>query len=243
MPESRTLHLQRSLAALVLDAVPPSGEPFDGLREGLLAYRDLARPSLVDPLETLFPVTLALLEEEHAWTPCVDAFLEARCVPSQHHRDIAPAFLGWLARTGWGLDRWPFLLELVHWELLETLVYRFEDLPAPKGLAASPGPGSRVVLDAATRLVSYTHAVHLATEEAPRPASGTVHLLAYRDREGLFEALELTPATAYLLTESASRPLGEVLVELGIADTGPSMAFLEDLRETGAIAGFTLSGR
>ncbi len=241
MPESRTLHLQRSLAALVLDAAPPAGEAFDGMREGLLAYRELARPSLVDPLESMFPVTLALLEEEHAWTACVDAFLEARCVPSPHHRDIAPAFLGWLARTGWGLDRWPFLLELVHWELLETLVYRFEDLPAPEGLAASPGPGSRVVLDAAAQLVSYSHAVHLASEEAPRPAPGIVHLLACRDREGIYQALELTPATAYLLKEGASRPLGEVLEDLGIADAGPTLAFLEDLLGTGAVAGFTLS--
>ncbi|BDU74083.1 HvfC family peptide modification chaperone [Mesoterricola silvestris] len=238
MPESRTLRLQRSLAALVLDAEPPVSETFDGFREALLAYRDLARPSLVDPLESMFPVTLALLGEEGAWTPCVDAFLEARCVPSGHHRDIAPAFLGWLARTGWGRDRWPFLLELVHWELLETLVYRFEDAPAPGGLEPRPGLESRVVLDPATRLVSYAHAVHRATEAAPRPEPGPVHLLAHRDPEGLFEVLELTPATAHLLTEGASRPIGAVLGDLGIPDPAPALAFLANLRAAGALAGF-----
>lgn len=236
MPEPRTLHLQRALAALVLDPEPASPETFDGCRAGLLAYRDLARQSLVDPLETMYPITRALLEQEDAWTACVDAFLEARCVPSQHHRDIAPAFLGWMEGTRWGLDRWPFLLELAHWELLETLVYRFEDLPAQEGLGSRPGPGSRVVLEGATRLVSYTHAVHRATEEAPRPEPGAVHLLAYRDPEGLFQALELTPATAFLLADA--RPLGEVLDALGLQDPAPSLALLEDLRKAGAIAGF-----
>jgi hypothetical protein len=240
MPE-RTLHLQRALAALVLDAEPPP-ETFDGHREGLLAYRDLARFSLMDPLESMFPVTMALLEED-AWKTCADAFLEARCIPSHHHRDIAPAFLGWLASTSWGLDRWPFLLELVHWELLDTLVYRFEDLPVPGGLEPSPSPGSAVELDPATRLVSYTHAVHRATEEDPWPAPGPVHLLAYRDPEGLFQVLELTPATAFLLAGDGT--VGELLDQAGIEDPGPTLALLEDLRKGGAIAGFrgTLSAR
>jgi len=236
MPD--TLGLQRSLAALVLDPEPPGEEAFDGTREGLLAYRELARLSLVDPLETTFPVTRALLEEEGAWEGCVDAFLEARCVPSQHYRDIAPAFLGWLARTGWGLDLWPFLLELAHFEILEDLVYRFEDGPASSGLTPAPDLRSSLVLDPATQVVSYTHAVHRVTEEDPRPEPGATHLLAYRDAEGRFQVMDLTPATAVLLVQAATRPLGEVLAALGVQDPASTLALLEDLRKAGAIAGF-----
>lgn len=235
MPD--TLTLQRSLAALVLDPEPPGEEAFGGCRQGLLAYRELVRLSLVDPLEATFPVTMALLEEEGAWEGCVEAFLEARCVASQHHRDIAPAFLGWLAQTRWGLDLWPFLLELAHFELLEDLVYRFEDAPA-QPLDACPGPASRVVLEPSTQVVSYAHAVHRATEEAPRPEAAPTHLLAYRDADGLFQLMELTPATALLLVEAGARPLAEVLPALGITDAEGTFALLEGLRKAGALAGF-----
>jgi len=238
MPDFRTQHLQRSLAALVLDADIPDAEDFDGHREGLLAYRELARISLVDPLETLFPITRALLEEEGAWQACVDGFLEARRVPSPHHRDIAPAFLGWMAEHAWGLDRWPWILELAHWELLETAVVRCEDLPRPEGLEDLPGPRSRVVLDHAAHLVSYGSRVHKATEESPRPEPGDTHLLAYRDREGLFQALELSPATALLLVEASTRPVQEVLDSMGIPDPATTLALLRSLRNAGAMMGF-----
>jgi hypothetical protein len=235
MPEPTTLDLQRSLASLILEAEPPELDAL-GCREGLLAYRDLVRDGLADPLETLFPVTVALLEAEDAWTGCLDAFLAARCVTSHHHRDIAPTFLGWLADTAWGRDPWPWLLELAHSELLETLVYRAEDVSAPPDLAPSPAPGARVVLDPAAQVVAYTHAVHRATEECPRPEAGATYLLAYRDEEGLFQLLELTPATAALLVDP--RPLGEVLAALGEAESARAFELLENLRKAGAIAGF-----
>jgi len=236
MPEPTTLGLQRSLASLVLEAEPPRLELLDGCREGLLAYRELVRDGLADPLETVFPVTVALLEAEDAWAGCLDTFLAARCVTSRHYRDIAPTFLGWLVDTAWGRDRWPWLLELVHFELLETLVYRAEDAPAPPGLAPDPAPGARVVLDPAAQVVAYTHAVHRATEERPRPEAGATHLLAYRDGEGLFQLLELTPATAALLVDP--RPLGEVLAALGEPDPARAFSLLASLRKAGAIAGF-----
>lgn len=236
MPECATLRLQRSLASLALDAEPPAADAFGGFGEDLLVYRELVRMGLVDPVETTFPITMALLEEDGAWSACIDAFLDSRCVRSRHHRDIAPAFLGWLADTGWGRDRWPFILELAHFEILETLVYRFEDLPAPPDLAPVPRLTSRVVLDAATQVVAYGHAVHKSTEEAPRPAPGPAHLLAHRDPEGRFQVMELTPATAALLRDP--RPLGEALAAMGVQDPATTFSLLASLRKAGAIAGF-----
>ncbi len=234
MPEAPTLHRQRALASLILD---PEPAPAD-LGEGLRVYRDLVRAGLEDAVESALPITRVLLGEADAWDEALDAFLAARCVASRHHRDIAPAFLGWLAATGWGLDRWPFLLELAHWELLELLVCRWDDRPPPSGLDPVPGPGSRIVLDPAAQLVSYTHAVQRATEEDPIPSAGATHLLAFRDKEGDFQVLELTPATAYLLTGAQTRPLGDVLEALGLQEPGSVRHLLEDLRGQGALAGF-----
>jgi hypothetical protein len=252
---AETLALQRTLAALVLD---PEGAAFEadptgfartrGLSEtdaqafgrfagGLAAYRDLARLSLVDPLETMFPITRALLEREGAWEGCIDAFLQARCVASRHYRDIAPAFLGWLAETGWGQVTWPFLLELAHAELLEVLVARFPEGDLPSGLHGEPGPGDCVVLDRATQVVSYRHAVHRASEAAPVPETRPTHLLAYRDSEGRPQLMDLTPAAAALLVRAQAESLAEAAAALGV-DLNSSLGLLRDLRGRGAIAGF-----
>lgn len=252
---AEVLALQRALAALVLD---PGGAAFEedptgfaraqGLPEedaeafgrfpgGLAAYRELARLSLVDPIETMFPITKALLEREGAWEGCVDAFLQARCVASRHYRDIAPAFLGWLAETGWGLATWPFLLELAHAELLEVLVARFPEGDPPLGLHAEPAPGDRLVLDPATQVVSYRHAVHRTSEAAPVPEARPTHLLAYRDGDGRPQLMDLTPAAAALLVRAQTESLAGAAAAIG-ADLTSVLGLLRDLHGQGAIAGF-----
>jgi hypothetical protein len=204
----------------------------------MMTYRELARMSLIEPLETMFPVLKALLEGDASWDRCVQAFLDARVVRSSHYRDIAPAFLGWLASTRWGQDRWPFLLELAHAEILEVLVARFPDSDALADLHADPEPGDFVILDPATQVVSYTHAVHRVCEQAPIPEARATHLLAFRDGGGEARLMELTPATAALLVQAQTRPLAKAAADLNVPDLAPVMSLLRDLRRDGAIAGF-----
>jgi hypothetical protein len=256
MADSRTLRLQRALGALALDADEAALEADPGrvarrqelsgadqraFRDqgpALMTYRELVRLSLVEPLETMFPVLRSLLEGAGSWEGCVQAFLEARVVRSPHYRDLAPAFLGWLADTRWGQERWPFLLELAHAETLETLVARFPDSEPLRGLHADPGPGDLVVLDPSARLVSYGHAVHRARVDAPVPEARPTHLLVFRDGAGEARLLELTPATAALLVRAQSAPLGEAAAALGLTDPAPATALLCELQRDGAIAGF-----
>ena len=256
MPDPRTLRLQRALASLVLaaDEAALEADPgrvarrqelsgadqrsFRDQGPALLTYRELARLSLMEPLESMFPVLKALLEGAGAWDECLQAFLEARVVGSPHYRDIAPAFLGWLAATGWGQDRWPFLLELAHAEILEVLVARFPDSDPPEGLHPDPGAEDAVVLNPATQIVSYTHAVHRASELAPIPEARPVHLLAFRDAEGEARLMELTPATAALLVQAQTCPLAEAAAALKVLDLAPVTTLLRELRRDGAIVGF-----
>ena len=240
MPEGAVLALQRALADLILAPAEPAGHPLlamEGHREGLALYRELARQGLRDPLENSFPVAQALLEDAGAWEPLVEDFLAARCVPSGHYRDIAPAFLGWLADTGRGLDRWPFLLELLHFELLEQLVERWPDEAGAPELRPSHRPGDRIALEPATRVVAYRHAVHHATPEAPVPAGDPAHLLAYRDAGGAFQLQELTAATAALLVGAQDTPVEEAAGRLGLP-AEPAIAMLEQFVRDGALAGF-----
>jgi len=256
MNSPRTLRLQRALASLVLDQDETAlledpgrvarhqelsaadQQAFRDQASALMAYRELARMSLLEPLESMFPVLKSLLEGADAWEDCVQAFLDARVVRSPHYRDIAPAFLGWLAATSWGQDRWPFLLELAHAEILEVLVARFPDSVGPEDLHPDPRPDDAVVLDPATQVVSYAHAVHRATEASPIPEARPTHLLAFRDDEGEARLKELTPATAALLMQAQSRSLAAAAAGLGITDFAEALDLLRDLRREGAIAGF-----
>ena len=256
MTDSRTLRLQRAMASLVLDADEEAleadpGRParrhelsgadqgsFRDQGPGMLTYRELARMSLIEPLEDMFPVLKGLLEEADAWDTCVQAFLDARTVRSRHYRDIAPSFLGWLAATGWGQERWPFLLELAHVEILEVVVARWPDSEPLEGLHADPGPEDLVVLDPATQVVSYAHAVHQVREAAPLPEARPTHILAFRDGAGEARLLELTPATAALLVQAQTRTLAQVVEALNMSDLAPAMDLLRDLRRDGAVAGF-----
>jgi hypothetical protein len=204
----------------------------------MLTYRELARLSLIEPLESTFPVLNALLEGAGLWEGCVQDFLDARLVRSTHYRDIAPTFLGWLAATGWGQDRWPFLLELAHAEILEVLVARHPEADLPEGLHSEPAPQDLLVWAAATQVVSYTHAVHRVSEAAPVPEARPTHLLAFRDEAGEARLLELTPATAALLVRARECPIAEAAAALDLTELHPVMALLCDLRRDGALAGF-----
>ena len=256
MSEPALLALQQTLAGLILEpeeaafTADPEGfaarfglpaldqAAFLRFQDRLLAYRELARMGLQEPVEDMFPVLRAHLEGAGTWDDCLNQFLEARCLTSPHYRDIAPTFLGWLADTRWGQDRWPWLVELAHFEFLETLVSRFPETPADPGLDLEPSPEARIVLAPATQVVAYGHAVHQATEAAPVPLPGPVFLLAYRDAEADFHLQALTDALAALLGRGQTVAIAQAAKELGLHDLAEVWPLLADLRAQGAIAGF-----
>jgi len=260
MTEAAVLALQRALveAALMPDPGPLERDPggfaagrglseadqaaFRRFKDRLLVYRTLVRGNLVEPVEWVCRVTRALLEPSGAWDDCMAAFLASRGLQSAYYRDVSATFLGWLAATGWGLDRWPFLLHLAHYELLNALVARHPgagpDAVPPGALHPWPRLGDVLVLDAPGQVVTYQYHVHRATPEAPVPGPGTVHLLAYRDAEGDTRWLELTPATAALLVGARSASIGQTALDLGLEDLSEAVELLADFQAKGAIRGF-----
>ena len=256
MRDDTVLALQRTLveAALMPDPGPLERDPagfaagrglapadqaaFQRFKERLLVYRSLVRSDLVEPVETTCVVTRALLEGQGAWEDCLAAFLESRGVRSLFYRDLSATFLGWIGATGWGLDRWPFLLQLTHFELLTALVQHHPGGAGVDGLHPQPRLGDRLWLAAPTQVVTYAYQVHLATPEAPVPAPGTVHLLAYRNAGGWPRWMELTPATAALLLAAQRVSIGQAALDLGLADLSEAVELLADLQARGALLGF-----
>jgi hypothetical protein len=256
MDDASVLALQRSLAAAALgpdprplardpagfardQGLPPGDQAaFVRFRDRLLVYRRLVRGDLVEPVTNLCPATRALLAGEGAWEDCLDGFLAARNVQSPFYRDVAAAFVAWLAETGWGRERWPYLLPLAHFELLHALVARHPDGPGQPGLHLLPRLGDRLVMAPPTQLVTYPWQVHRSTETRPVPEPGEVHLLAYRDGAGFCRWLELTPATAALLLAGQRTPIGQAAVDLGLEDLSEAVELLGDLQARGALLGF-----
>lgn len=207
-------------------------------RDRWLLYRALVRTALEDPLGDALPVTQALLEAAGAWEDAVTAFLASRTVQSPYYREIPAAFVAWLADSRWGQDRWPFLLQLAHYEALELEVVRHPDTPPPPGLHPEPALDRVAVLDPAARNLAYGYAVQHATVEAPEPPHACAWLLCHRDAEGSFHVLELTAHVSALLARSQEgQVLGPALAELGVA---PDEAFplLRDFRDRGILRGF-----
>ena len=193
---------------------------------------------MAEPLEDAFPITIALLRRSGSWAVCLDQFLEVRSLHSPFYRDIAPTFLAWLASSAWGQERWPFLLELAHCEIIDTLVAHHAKTPGADGLHRKPQLTDRLVLDPATQVLTYGYRVHLATLSEAEPDPGPVHLLVYRHRQGHVAWKELTAATAALLVQGQGASIQEVAQALGLPQSGEALGLLNTFRTQGAILGF-----
>lgn len=238
MADGRLLRRSPGAFAAAQGLGPADQAAYVRFRRRLLFYRRSIREGLLDPVAGMFPVTWALLGRTGAGQACRRDFLATRPVRSPFHRDIAAAFLGWLAATGWGQERWPFLLQLAHSEILQNLVSHHPGGERLPDLRPVPSAGDRLVLDPTAQLVAYGYAVHLATPAEPVPRPEPVWLLVYRDGQGLARWAELTEATSALLVQAQLRPIGPVACGLGLHDPADVLRVLTDLQELGAILGF-----
>jgi hypothetical protein len=210
----------------------------DRQKSRLLTYRDLARSALEDQLPDCFPILHALLEEAGAWEDCVNAFIASRSIQSSYFRDVTPTFVSWLADSGWGQERWPFLLQLAHFEYIEVEILRWPDGAPLSDLKPNPAADLRVVFDAAARNLAYTYHVQDATKDDPEPEAGETFLLGYRDAEGDFFFTELSAhASAFLARCLEGASIAEAASALALSLEEVS-ELLTGLRDKGALRGF-----
>lgn len=247
------LELQRAMADLLLEArsefkedpcrwVASKGlgeadqRAFTSWAPRLWTYRELVEFALEDPLLDAFPLSRALLLGN--WDDALRAFLAARAIPSPYYRDIAPAFVAWVAESGWGQKEFPALLSLLHWEQVEMDVLWAEDGPMP-ATDPHPDPAARVCFRP-LRHLAYPFKVHEAIPERPEPPAGDTFLLAWRDDDDDFQSLALSPRASALLGRLlAEGTLGEATKELNL-DPDEAQPLLEDLRARGVLVGYRI---
>lgn len=252
-----TWNLQRCMADLILDSGsaesfaddPGSFGAARDLKEDdrlalvdfgprLLVYRELSRSALEDPLPDCFPITHSLLEGAGQWEACLDAFLASRSIQSSYYRDVSPSFVDWLASSRWGVERWPFLLQLAHFEYIEVEILRWPDDQPLNDLKPIPEANAQVAFDGASRNLAYAYHVHEATKEDPEPRAGEAFLVGYRDPEGDFSYSELSAhASAFLTRCLEGESIGAAASALDL-ELEEVLDLLIRLREKGAISGF-----
>lgn len=204
----------------------------------LRVYKGLVKGSILDPIPDCFPILKALLEAADAWQDCLDAFFASRSVQSLYYRDVNPTFVAWLAESAWGQERWPFLLQLAHFEYVELEVLISPDTVPVPGLKATPDPEDRAVFDGAFRNLAYGYRVLEADEEDPEPAEAPAFVVCLRNREGRFETREVdNRISAFLAQALQQAPLGAATRALGLP-WDEAVALLVDLRDRGGILGF-----
>lgn len=211
---------------------------FTFYRRRLLTYRALVRFALTDPVPDCFPICQALLDAARQWRPCLDAFLDSRSVRSPYYRHIHPHFVEWLAESGWGQERWPFLLQLAHFEYLEIEVLRHPDEGPYADLLTEPEAGRHAVFHGTARNLAYAYRVHEATVESPVPEAAPALLFCYRDGDGDFCQREVGgPESAFLSRCQQGEPIAEAAGAAGL-DLADAQELLEDLRAQGAVLGY-----
>jgi len=209
MPDTRTdttafpafMAVQRAFAGHLRDPhqqAPPAGIEARRLR----IYRELILNNVASLLEQGFPVLHACLGPER-WQELIRSFLI-------EHRAVTPLFpelgqelLGYLSqgRAARPEDP-PFLLELAHYEWVETAL-NFSDAEAGPALADPNGDlleGVPVVSPLAWSL-SYRFAVHrIGPAFQPQvPEGEPTQLVVYRNREERVEFLKVNAVTQRLL--------------------------------------------
>ncbi len=129
-------------------------------------YRALVYCTLTEPLDDSFPLSRGVVGEE-AWDAGLREFVASRSIQSYYYRDLQPSFVAWLAESRWGAERWPCLLQLAHYELMEMEILQAPDAPVPQGLGEEAGPASRAVLYGAPRNRGHPYPGHEARAGGP----------------------------------------------------------------------------
>lgn len=221
-------------------------------------YRKLVRGTLKEAIAAQLPRTVSRLEDTDAYAGYARRFFEERLPTSQILRDVAYEFAVWAApemRADTSLPA--FLSDLMRYELFEFDVYVGQrdldpEAPAP---ASELAADQTIAFDGSARLARFDSGVHaLPDDENDRtePEAREAHVLAYRDVDGDYRQMNLTPLAFAIMenlmveghpfAEAVSRACQarDVVADMEVIE-GTSKV-LADLAERGVVRGAIPAG-
>ena len=181
-------------------------------------YRELFYNNVEGFLSSTFPV-LRKIHEDKAWHDLVQDYFSNHLSHTPLFLEIPREFLGWLENErAHGLNEFPFLYELAHYEWVELALSISEetleqDNVDPDGdlLAGIP------VLSPLAWQLAYQYPVHKISPDflPDQPGEAPTLLVVYRDSTDNVGFMEINPVTKRLLELIAegSNPTGKELLQ------------------------------
>lgn len=200
MPEADFQKVQRQLCDHIRD--PDSHAGPEGIEDRRLnIYRDLFFRTTEGLLSSGFPVLREIYSDE-AWNALVRDFLRLHRCHSPYFLEVAQEFLAFLQNERDGASDPAFLLELAHYEWVETALMVAED-ELPEATVLAPD----AVLDTPLRKsplawsLGYSFPVHLigVSFQPDEPAEQATYIVVYRNRDDEVGFMEINAVTARLL--------------------------------------------
>ncbi len=188
-------------------------------------YRRLVFGNLKSLLGSRFKVCKALLGED-AWNHTIRDFLIKHRATTPLFPELGREFLQYLQEhRDAGDQQLPFLLELAHYEWVESALRN--DEADPDQIKLEPEPDLRdgvPVLSPLAWLLGYSWPVHrirpefIPTEKPPQPT----WLMVYRNRKERISFMQLKPATARLcqLLQDNPEQSGHLILQQFAAEIG-----------------------
>ena len=215
MAESDFQRLQYQFAAHLRD--PATNPPPPGIEKRRIdLYCELAFTNVRNFISDNFPVLHTLYDEE-SWTALARDFFSSHRSRTPLFSRLATEFLDYLANERQSPQDPPFLLELAHYEWMESAL-RLEDREAPPVEVDADGDllqGTPVLSPLAWPL-AYRFPVHRISPEL-RPVDvppDSTYLVIYRNEQDDVGFMELNSVSARLMQLLGEQPMktGEALL-------------------------------
>ena len=196
-----------SLSSITLSEVPAVSGLFSALpNHQFQQYRWMVYANHAETLETIYPLTYALLED--TWQPLVEEYLAT--YPPKHYQlyETAKAFPKFIGKQEEYLSKYPFIQSLATYELLEATILRMPEEKNSRSLSFEVITSSRLdqfspaIQKASAPFVSdypLNKIVELLKQQSVRCdellsiESTPFFMWAYRDSEFQCRFLKVTP--------------------------------------------------
>lgn len=165
-------------------------------------YVELLFNNVEDFLSGCFPVLRKILDDSQ-WHALVRQFYAEHACQSPYFRDIPAEFVAWLTERFASTtlsERYPFALELAHYEWVE-IPLSLDDTELDWGNINPDGDllAGKPVLNPVMLLQAYQYPVHLIAPDHLPTGPEPTHLVLLRDRNGKIQFVNLNAATARLV--------------------------------------------
>lgn len=206
--------MQYEFAANIRD--PENTELPEGIEaRRMKIYQELFFNNIEGFVSSSFPVIRKLYDEE-SWEQIIREFMQNHRSHSPLFAEIPIEFLDYLSGNGRHLLlKYPFLLELAHYEWVEVAVIfadeenKVHSSSAPKWLEQKP------VVSSICHILAYEYPVHLISKEFTpgEDEKQATFLVVYRDEEYNVGFMELNAVSYQLLSYIDGDTVGKAIIE------------------------------